>query len=308
VALALVYLSWGTTYLAIREGVKYFPPALFGGTRVGLAGLILLGFLTLRGAPVRLPVGRLLWLAVAGVILFVGGNGLITFAEKTIESGAASLLAATTPVWMALLETVRPHGERLTWRGWLGLFTGLLGLMLLVPLPHNLADVVKDVGPLLVLGSAMSWALGSCLLRLRPTQGSPFAEAGYQMVFGGAAMTIFGLCTGEAAQISSASFTTVSIWAFVHLLVFGSLVGFVAFTWLMNHTSAALAGTYAYVNPMVAVLLGWWIAHERLTPWTLAGMVVILASVALVRSGLARPPRPSAARRRKRLPEPCTSA
>lgn len=305
VALLLVYLSWGTTFLAIREGVKHFPPALFGGIRVGLAGLVLLTFLAIRGAPVLLSMRRMLALAGIGAVLFVGGNGLITFAEKTVESGAASLLAATTPLWMALFETARPHGERLTLRGWLGLFAGLVGLVLLLPQPHNLGALIGDVGPFLVLGSAVSWAAGSFLLRLRPAEGSPFAEAGYQMAFGGAALTVVGLCRGELSELSAAGFAPAGILAFFHLLVFGSLVGFVAFTWLLNHTSAALAGTYSYVNPVVAVVLGWGLAGERITYWTLAGMVVILCSVALVRGGLARPARPGVLRRRARAVEPC---
>lgn len=300
VALVLVYLSWGTTYLAIREGVKYFPPALFGGVRVGLAGLTLLGFLTLRGAPVRLSRGRLVWLALTGGVLFVGGNGLMTLAEKTVESGEASLLAATTPLWMALFESVRPRGERLTLRGWLGLAAGLAGLMLIVPVPENWSALLSNVGPFLVLGSAVAWAAGSCMLRLRPTEGSAFAEAGYQMMFGGIALGVIGLSVGELREITAESFNAVSLWAFFHLLIFGSLVGFVAFTWLLNNTSAALAGTYSYVNPVVAVLLGWAIAGEQLTSWAVAGMLVILASVALVRGGLARSTRPSARRRSTR--------
>jgi drug/metabolite transporter (DMT)-like permease len=172
-ALLLVYLSWGTTYLAIREGVKYFPPALFGGTRVGLAGLALLGFLAVRRAPLRLSAGRLAWLALVGAILFVCGNGLMTLAEKTVESGEASLLAATTPLWMALFETVRPRGERLTLRGWFGLFAGLAGLVLLVPL--------RETGPPSPETSARSSSSARC--RGHPVhccgcgrqRGSPFA-------------------------------------------------------------------------------------------------------------------------------------
>src|SRR5438445_11015143 len=153
-AFILVYLSWGTTYLAIQKGVEVFPPALFGGSRIALAGLLLLAYLTIRRQPLRMPLPDFLWTALVGILLFVGGNGLITVGEKFVASGVASILVATTPLWMALLELLWPWGERLSGPGWLGLFLGLAGvLVLLVPRLQQPASLLEDAGRLLVLGS-----------------------------------------------------------------------------------------------------------------------------------------------------------
>src|SRR5207247_278809 len=149
--------SWGTTFLAIRKGVEVFPPALFGGLRVTLAGLILLTYLTLCRQSLRMPWRSFLWTALVGILLFVGGNGLITVGEKYVPSGVASVLVATTPLWMALLELLWPWGERLSARGWVGLFVGLGGvLVLLAPRLQGPVNLLQDIGPFLVLGSSLA--------------------------------------------------------------------------------------------------------------------------------------------------------
>jgi drug/metabolite transporter (DMT)-like permease len=288
-AFGLVYLSWGTTYLAIREGVKDLPPALFGGVRITTAGLLLFAFLALRRQPLRLPRRDLLWVALAGVLLFLGGNGLITWGEMTVESGAASVLAATTPLWLGLLELVRPGGERLAIWGWLGLLAGLVGVLLLLPLPHDLAEFFRRPGPFLVIASAFCWALGSLVLRGRSRRGPHLTMAAYQMVIGGGSLVLAGLLIGEASQLTPEHFTSTAVFAFFYLLIVGSLVGFLAFTYLLQHVSATLAGTYAYVNPAVAILVGWLLGGERLTLGVLGGMAAILTGVALVRAGTVRP-------------------
>jgi drug/metabolite transporter (DMT)-like permease len=285
-AFAFIYLSWGTTYLAIRKGVEHLPPALFGGVRIASAGVVLLAFLALRGVPLRLARHDLLWCAVLGVLFFVGGNGLVTVGEKYVASGVTSVLVATTPLWIAVAELLWPHGERLAARGWLGLLVGLGGvLVLLAPRLQDPAELLRDAGPLLVLGSAAAWALGSVLLRHRRLAASHLTAAAYQMVIGGGSLTLIGLLTGEAGRLSAEQFTPTAVYAFFHLLVVGSLVGFVTYNWLLGHVSAALVGTYAYVNPVVAILVGWLLGGEPVTGWTLGGMVVILAGVALVRGG-----------------------
>ncbi len=284
-AFALVYVSWGTTYLAIREGVQAFPPALFGGVRITLAGLVLLGYQVVRRQPLRLPPRDVLWLGLVSLFMFVGGNGLITLAEKSVASGFASVLAATTPLWIGLLEVALPRGERLRGLGWLGLLLGLAGVLVLLPEPWNVGGLFQDGGPLLVIGSAFFWAVGSVLMRRRRGVGSRLAVATWQLLLGGSCLIVIGLALGEARDVDPARFTPAAVGAFFYLLVVGSLVGFVAYTWLLDHVSAAMAGTYAYVNPAVALLVGWLVAHEEVTPRMLLGMVVILASVALVRSG-----------------------
>jgi drug/metabolite transporter (DMT)-like permease len=311
-AFGLVYLCWGTTYLAIREGVKDLPPALFGGVRVGLAGLLLLGYLAWRGEPVRLSRRDLLWAAVVGCCFFVGGNWLVTLGERTLESGTASVLAATTPLWMALFEFLWPRGERLTAVGWVGLFAGLGGVVVLMTahptagtdvgvslVAGGLAVTAPETtwwqpGAWLVLGSALAWAFGTFLLRHRRRGGPRLATAAYQMALGGGAMVLIGLALGEAGRLTPEHLTLRAGLAFCHLLVFGSLVGFLAYSWLVEHVSAAMVGTYSYVNPAVAVLLGWLLAGEAVTLPMLAGMALILGSVALVRAGSrrSRPPLP----------------
>jgi drug/metabolite transporter (DMT)-like permease len=287
-AFALLYLSWGTTYLAIRIGVESFPPALFGGSRVATAGLILLVYLAIRGESIRLRWSQLACVGLVGILLFVGGNGLITYAEKSVASGVTSVLAATTPFWLALLETVWPSGERLRLRGWLGLFAGLGGVVLLLAeqLQGSAAGWL-GLGPLLVLASAASWALGSFALRQAPPGASHLTSAAYQMLIGGTCLVLIGLALGEGSTLAWEQFTPRSVYAFNHLLIVGSLIGFVAYNWLMSHVSVTLVGTYAYVNPVVAILVGWLVQDEKITPWIVGGMIIILAGVALVRSGTA---------------------
>jgi drug/metabolite transporter (DMT)-like permease len=285
-AFALIYLGWGTTYFAIKEGVKTLPPALFGGVRLSLAGLILIAFLAARGEAAVLRGRDLAWTAIGGLILFIGGNGLITVGEKTVPSGVACVLVATTPLWMALIELLWPWGERLSLRGWTGLFLGLGGvLVLLAPKLGHPAEFLGDFGPLLVLGSSLSWAIGTVILRHTRPRGSHIAAAGYQMLIGGSGLVLIGLALGEVNQLTPAAFTPGAVWAFFHLLIVGSLLSFVAYNWLLGQVSAALVGTYAYVNPFVALLIGWLLGGEELTGWILGGMVVILAGVALVRDG-----------------------
>lgn len=302
-AFAAVYLSWGTTYLAIKEGVRALPPALFGGTRICLAGLLLLGYLALRGQPLRLPRRELVWAAVVGVILFVGGNGLISVAQQTVDSGVASILVSTTPLWIGLVESFWPSGDRLTARGWLGLIAGLGGvIVLLAPRVGETGGLGKDAAALLVLGSAFSWAVGSLILRHRQRTGSHLTCAAMQMLIGGAALSLVGLAAGEVGQLTADRFTPTAVYAFFHLLIVGSLIGFVSFNWLLQHVSAALAGTYAYVNPLVAILIAWLLGGEEITVWILAGMVVILTGVFLVRSGGIRPGRAREATLREEPP------
>jgi drug/metabolite transporter (DMT)-like permease len=293
-AVSLVFtvlcLCWGTTFLAIRVGVHYLPPLLFGGVRVGLGGVVLFGYLAWRGERLFLPRRELLATGLLSVLLFVGGNGLITMGlgEKAMESGAAAVLGTTTTLFMALLEACWPGGDRLRWSGWLGVVAGLGGVLLLL-LPRDPAAWLREPGPILVLGSAFFWALGSVCVRYQRRTAPNLTTAAYQMLLGGGALVVTGLLLGEAGRVTSASFTPVSVGAFFYLLVFGSLVGYLAYLWLLNHVSAAVAGTYAYVTPAIAILVGWLVAGEPVTLPIVGAMAVILASVALVRAGSTRP-------------------
>jgi len=291
-AFALVYTSWGTTYLAIRVGVQTLPPALFAGLRISSAGLILFGFLCLRGESLRLSRRELLVSAVVAALMFVAGNGIITVAEKTVESGVASVLVATTPIWVALTEWLRPHGERLAARGWVGILIGLAGvLVLFVPHLSNPANFWRDAGPFLVLGSSLAWATGSVVLRSARGSGSHLVSAAYQMILGGIGLTLIGVLSGEVESLTADALTPAAIFSFFYLLIVGSLIGFIAYTWLLQHVRATLAGTYAYVNPAVALLVGWLLGGETITGWLMGGLAIILAGVALVRTGAAHSPK-----------------
>ena len=291
-ALGLVYLSWGTTYLAIHEGVKTLPPALFAGSRVCLAGLLVLAFLRLSGGTIRLSWRDALLAFLSGGLMFVVGNGLLTFAEKTVASGPAAVLAATAPLWMALLEEAWPRGERLAWLGWLGLLMGLAGVAVLFSEKwvNQSAPTLTGVGPFMVLGSAAGWAFGAFLQRHGRSRAPHLTAAAYQMLFGGGSLTVMGLAMGETRDLAPGCMTPGAITAFFYLLVVGSIVGFIAFNWLLGHASVALTGTYAYVNPVVALLVGWLLANETPTVAVVAGVIVILSGVALVRLGGVRRP------------------
>lgn len=297
-AFLLIYLAWGTTYLAIRKGVEAFPPILFGGIRITVAGVLLLLYLKLRGHSLRIGRTDFLWTAIVGILLFVGGNGLISMGEKYVDSGVASVMVATTPLWIALLETLWPWGDRLTLPGWVGMLAGLGGvLLLMIPRLQGPAGLFQDAGPLLILASSLTWAMGGVIARHRRFQMLHLVAAAYQMLIGGICMLVLGYAIGEATAITRESFTPAAVYSFFHLLIFGSLIGFVAYNWLLGHVSAAKVGTYAYVNPVVAILVGWLLNGEALTGYVVGGMFVILAGVGLVRSAGIRPGLDHAGRR-----------
>lgn len=289
-ALLTLYLVWGTTYLAIKIGVadESLPPFLFGGTRVGTAGLVLLIVQLVRGDSIGLRRRDLGGILAGAGFLFVGGNGLISIALKHVQSGESAVLAATTTLWMAMASRLFPGGDRLRPLGWLGLLVGLAGVAALQApaLSEQGFSFGANVGPYLVLGSAACWGVGAVVLRQMPPKIPRLTSAGYQMALGGLGMSCVGLLLGERApeRVSAGAVGT-----FLYLLVFGSLIAYVAFHWLLEHETATRIGTYAYVNPLVAVLLGAWWRAEPLT-WPLgAGMALVLLAVALVRAGQAPP-------------------
>ncbi len=236
------------------------------------------------GERVLLRRGDLGKILLVSLFLFVIGAGLMNVANQTVNSGVCAVLAATTPLWLGLLAMFWPNDDRLTPRGWFGLLVGLGGvLLLLVPKVTHAEDLVQNIGVFYLLGSAVSWAIGSLVLR-HVRIGTPhLTSAAYQLIFGGAGITLAGVLLGEIASWPDVV-TPRAIEAFLYLLLVGSLLGFVAFNWLLQHVAAAKVGTYAYVNPMIAVVVGW-AAGEEVTWWLLAGIAVILVGVFLVRGG-----------------------
>lgn len=278
IAYLLVCTVWGSTYLAIRIGVAHLPPFLFAGVRFLVAGLLLGGIVTLAG--VRLPTRGRDWrtLAITGVFLLVGANAILVWSEQFIASGVASVFVAAMPLWAAFFEAIVPGGKTtLTWRIGAGLALGFLGSALLAGItPHELAGADLR-GPIaLTLGSA-SWALGSVYWKRHPTEVSPYAAAAVQMVIAGGILVVLGLLLGEGPAWH---LTGAGLGAMVYLILFGSLVGYTAYGYALEHSSSpTVVGTYAYVNPVVAVLLGWLVLHEPVTTRMLAAMGLILGAV-----------------------------
>jgi drug/metabolite transporter (DMT)-like permease len=281
-AFAVVYLAYGLNYLAISEGVKTLPPFLFAGSHVTLAGLLLFTWLILRREPFALPWNGFLWAAAGGVIVFIGGTGLVTMGEETVHSGMASILRATTPIWVAVLEWLRPKGERLSRTAWSGLFLAVAGVLLLVvPRLESARTPTQALGPLLVLASALSWAVGAIVLRHHRPCASNIVATAYQMTIGGVSMILLGLALGEGADFHVQELTRDAILAFFFLLIVHSLMGYSALNWLLKHVSAPLATTKFYVSPAVAILAGFLVQDDPITPVMCTGMGLILTGVAL---------------------------
>ncbi len=289
-AFAMIYLAWGTTYYVTGYSMQALrmPPALYGGVRLLLAGAILLAYQACRGKSLRLSLADFFRLIPISVCLFLMGNLLINLGQRNVKSGVAAILIATTPLWMALYSAFWPRAERTHWRGWVGLVVGFAGIVLtLAPQLQDGFNLVDDYPALLVLGSAASWALGSLLSRHLDVQLPHLTSAAFQMILGGIAQTTLGSAIGEWPTFV-ARFDHRAAFAFIYLLIIGSLMGFVAFNWLLGHVSAAKVGTYAYVNPVVAVFIGWLMNETPVYLSLFAGIAVILGGVYLVRSD--RPP------------------
>jgi drug/metabolite transporter (DMT)-like permease len=299
-AFAAVYLIWGSTYLAIRFAIETIPPHLMASARFLAAGAILYGWARLRGAP-RPSLQNWRAAAIVGGLLLLGGNGAVVWAETRVPSGVTSLLVATVPIWMALIESLRNGGRRPATAVIAGLVLGLGGLALLLA-PGKLAGRVDLLGAGALLVGSFSWAFGSLLSRTASLPKSGFLAAAMEMIAGGVWLLLFGLLTGQAGSLTLSALSMKSLVSLGYLIVFGSLVGFTAYIWLLGATTAARVSTYAYVNPVVAVLLGWAFAGEPMTLRTALAAAVIVAAVALIirygarhtRSSLHEKPLPTA--------------
>lgn len=283
-AFAAVYIVWGSTYLGIRYAIETLPPFLMAGTRFSLAGAILFTWALLNGESIRSSFSQ--WpkaLAIGGLLL-LGGNGGVTWAEKFIPSGFAALLIATEPFWVVVLNwalsRVRPN-----WKVLLGVFIGMAGVGLLVGDGLREGITGSSISFLAVavsLLASVAWAAGSVYASRYPIKASTSMASGMQMLGGGSLLLVFALAVGDLQRLNLASASWVSIGAFFYLLVFGSLVGFTAYSFLLRNVSPARAATYAYVNPAVAVLLGWLLAGEPLTLRMLIAGAIIVCSVILI--------------------------
>jgi drug/metabolite transporter (DMT)-like permease len=292
-----VYLIWGSTYLAIRVMVETVPPLLGAGVRFTVAGTLLLAFLAVRRGVAAVAVDRR---TLAGALLIglllPGANAVVTVAEQEVPSGLAALLIATVPLWVILLRTL--WREPVSRASLVAVLVGFAGVALLLR-PGEQSGEATVLGLAACVGAAAMWASGSFASRKVALPAHPLVSTGWQMLLGGSACALAGLVAGEAGDVEPSAFSTRSVLALAYLIVVGSWIGYTAYVWLLQNAPLSKVATYAYVNPVVAMFLGWLILDERVTPVTIAAATVIVASVALVvRSEAVATPRAATRRRR----------
>lgn len=291
-AFAVVYLVWGSTYLGIRVAVATLPPFFLSGTRFVAAGLLLYAWARLRGAPAP---RRQEWLASLGIgiLLVAGANAIVGWAEQRVPSGLAALIVAGMPLWVALFQRVGPRARPLGAARVTGLLVGFAGLVVLLgggagACRGGLAacvgtHAVPTLGPMLALvGASISWALGSVLSPRVPLAGDKMLASAMNMLAGGIVALGIGVAAGELTALEPARVSAASLAAWAYLVIFGSMLGFTCFTWLVSVVDPTRVATYAYVNPVVALILGWWLAGEPLGARTLIATPVILVGLVLV--------------------------
>ena len=281
-AFAAVYLIWGSTYLAIRFAIETIPPYLMGGARFLIAGSVLYAVLRWRG--VKSPT-RLNWraAAIAGGLLLWGGNGGVMLAEQYVPSSLAALIVAMVPLWMVLLnwrwgDRARPNAGTA-----LGVGLGLVGIVLIAAPGQAAAEgAVNPIGLLILIGASLSWSIGSLYSRKAALPSNALLSTAMEMLAGGGMMLMAGLLLGQGAQIRFDQISVLSLSALGYLVVFGSLIGFTAYVWLLKVSTPARVSTYAFVNPVVAVFLGWAFAGEELSLRVMAAAAVIIVAVMLI--------------------------
>jgi drug/metabolite transporter (DMT)-like permease len=280
-AFASIYLIWGSTYLGIRVAVETMPPFLMASARFALAGSFLFVWLRYRGA--ERPTRRQ-WrdAAIVGTLLLLGGNGSVAWAEQFVPSGITALIIGASPLFMVLTEWAWPGGSRPSAGIWFALLIGFGGVAWLAAPWESGADALPLAGVAAILGGSICWSIGSIYSRHAPSSGSPFMAAALQMLAGSAALALAAVLHGDWWSLELAAISDRSWTAFAYLTVAGSLIGFSTFVWLLKHTTPARVATYAYVNPVVAVFLGWLLLAEPVGPRTFVASATIVAAVAII--------------------------
>jgi drug/metabolite transporter (DMT)-like permease len=283
-AFGLVYLFWGSTYLAIDIAVQSIPPALMCGIRFSIAGVVMLGVCAATGRRVLYSAKQIALASVVGILLLMGGNLTLSWAELTVPSGLAALIIAITPLWFLVLDSLLLGHHRISGRGKAGLALGMAGLFVLFwPELHSdtalgRRELWSSVG---LIGGSFLWALGSVLSKRWQSGMDVFSATGWQVTAAGAANFLFALSNGDFQHVT---WTTRGLSAVLYLVVCGSWIGYTAYIWLLEHVPTSKVSTYAYVNPVVAVFLGWLILHERVDRFIFMGSVIVVLSVILVTS------------------------
>ncbi len=282
-AVLSLYIVWGSTYLAIRYVVETIPPFMYATLRFMIAGVIL--FIWRRAAGDEMPTARN-WKAatIVGTLLLLGGNGLVALAEKNVPSGIAALMVGTSPFWLTFFEALRARGTKPTWQTMLGLVIGFVGVFLLIG-PAEITGSNQKIDifhVLLLLFAPLSWSLGSVYARGADMPKSGLMSTGIQMLTSSVPLFIVSVVTGELNGFSFAHVSMRSWGGLIYLIIFGSLVGFVSYGWLLHNAPISLTSTFAYVNPVVAVFLGWLLAGEELNTRIILASVIIIGSVIFI--------------------------
>ncbi len=286
-AFGLVYLFWGSTYLAIDIAVQTIPPALMCALRFSIAGLVMLAVCAATGHKVLYSPRQLARAAIIGLLLLMGGNLTLSYAELAVSSGLAALIVAITPLWFLVLDSLLLGDHHISRRGKAGLALGLLGLFVLVwpQLKSGTMGHRELWASFSLIAGSFSWALGSVLSKRWQSGMDVFSATAWQIIAAGAGNLIFALIAGDLSRVT---WTTRGISATLYLVVCGSWIGYTAYIWLLKHVPTSKVSTYAYVNPVVAVFLGWLILHERVDRFILAGSAIVVLSVILVTSAKVR--------------------
>ena len=277
--LGIVYVVWGSTYLAISVADETMPPLLTSGVRFMLAGAIVWTVLRVRRGSERMRVTReqVVSCAIIGALLVAGGNGLVMVGELHVPSGVAALIIASVPLWVVVYRWL--GGERVHRATLAGVALGFAGVALLL-LPGGSGGDTRFLSLLFLVLAAPCWALGSYLSKRRALPADPFLSTALQMMLGGAVSALAGVATGELGDLDVGSFSARSLAGFAYLIAIGSLVAFTAYVWLLQHAPISKVATYAYVNPVIAIFLGWAILSEHVTATIVAGAAIVVASVA----------------------------
>ncbi len=282
-AFGLVYLFWGSTYLAIDIAVETIPPALMCAVRFSIAGVVMLAVCAATGRKIFYSPKQIALAAVVGLLLLMGGNLTLSYAELTVSSGLAALIVAITPLWFLVLDQLLLGDHHISRRGKVGLFLGILGLFVLVfpQLRSGTMGHREFWASVSLIAGSFSWALGSVLSKRWQSGMDVFSSTGWQVTAAGVGNLAFALIAGDLSHVR---WTTRSLSATMYLVVCGSWIGYTAYIWLLEHVPTSKVSTYAYVNPVVAVFLGWLILHERVDRFILAGSAIVVLSVILVTS------------------------
>jgi drug/metabolite transporter (DMT)-like permease len=285
-AFGLVYVFWGSTYLGIGIAVEQIPPLLMTGTRFLIAGLVMLAWCALSGRKIRVTAAEAVRMGIIGALLLSVANPVLARAEEVVPTGLAALIVSMTPLWFLLIDTWIFRGDRVSRRGVTGLVLGIAGIVVLLwpklrEMSSNPLDRRVLLAALTLPLASFTWALGSALSKRWQLGIDAFSATGWQMAIAGALNLTLAFSLREPAQ---AHWTAKGIGAIAYLIVFGSWVGYSAYIWLLQNVPMPKVATYAYVNPVVAVFLGWLVLHETVDAYILAGSVIIVAAVALVTS------------------------